>query len=89
MGFYQTTWESNAAILSSVFNNSGKVQRYVSAPHLLKAALSVVDVFGVFFFVDVNTKAHDGMQIYIMTYNMAWQMESAFKGVGKTRKATE
>lgn len=59
-----TTWESNAAILSSVFNNSRKVQSYVSALHLLKAPLSVVDVFGVFFFMYTNTTAHDGIQIY-------------------------
>lgn len=58
-----TTWESNAAILSSALNNSGKVQRYASALHLLKAPLRV-DVFGVFFFMYMNTRAHDGIEIY-------------------------
>lgn len=61
------------------------MQRYVSALHLLKAALSVVEVwFGVFFFMYMNTKAHDGIQISIMIYNMARQMENACKGAGKT-----
>lgn len=36
----------------------------MSALHLLKALLSVVDVFGVFFFMYLNTKEYDGIQIY-------------------------